>query len=106
MVPARRTASGSLKGIPATESGVFLSRLQASEEFLAEFLAFSGALPISLDETDGMRVTLSSGDVVHLRPSGNAPEFRCYTEATTQQEADALLARALQAIEKRFHLGR
>jgi len=24
-----------------------------------------------------------SDEVIHLRPSGNAPEFRCYNEATT-----------------------
>lgn len=106
MLPARCTASGSLKGVPANESQVFLGSLRADNERLAHFLAFAGALPVSCDETDGLRVTLSSGDVVHLRPSGNAPEFRCYTEATTQRDADALLGRALQAIESRFGVGR
>jgi phosphomannomutase len=24
-----------------------------------------------------------SDEVIHLRPSGNAPEFRCYNEAAT-----------------------
>ena len=37
---------------------------------------------VKLDTTDGVRITLSGGDIVHLRPrpSGNAPELRCYTE--------------------------
>lgn len=102
MLPPRRTASGSVKGIPAARSNAFLARLRDSEADLAAFMAFSGAQPVSCDETDGLRVTLSSGEVAHLRPSGNAPEFRCYAESTTQQKADALLAHALAAIEGRL----
>ncbi len=30
------------------------------------------------DMTDGMRITLRDGCIVHLRASGNAPELRCY----------------------------
>jgi len=44
-------------------------------------------LVYSLDITDGLRVTFESGEVVHLRPSGNAPKFRCYTEAKTEPRA-------------------
>jgi phosphomannomutase len=39
---------------------------------------------------DGIRITFENGDVVHLRPSGNAPEFRFYTEANTPQRAREL----------------
>ncbi|MGO2233635.1 MAG: hypothetical protein ACTH5B_06140 [Marinomonas sp.] len=35
---------------------------------------------VSIDETDGLRMTLNNGDIAHLRPSGNAPELRCYVE--------------------------
>ena len=38
-----------------------------------------------------MRVTFGTGDVVHLRPSGNAPEFRCYAEAGSRDTATALV---------------
>jgi len=44
-----------------------------------------------LNSVDGLRFTLTSGDVVHLRPSGNAPEFRCYAESHTQDKAKALV---------------
>jgi len=33
------------------------------------------------DLTDGLRITFQNGEIIHLRPSGNAPEFRCYNEA-------------------------
>jgi phosphomannomutase len=45
--------------------------------------------------TDGLRVHFSSNDVIHLRPSGNAPQFRVYTTANTQDRADELTRAAL-----------
>ena len=47
----------------------------------------------------GLRFELKSGDVVHYRPSGNAPELRCYTEAATAERADELLAWGMKAAE-------
>jgi phosphomannomutase len=41
-------------------------------------------------------VTLAQGGVIHLRPSGNAPELRCYTEADSPEQAEAMLRKALQ----------
>jgi len=41
-----------------------------------------------IDHTDGIKVILNSGDIIHLRPSGNAPEFRCYTESATLDKAE------------------
>jgi phosphomannomutase len=46
----------------------------------------------SVDRTDGLRVTFSDAAILHLRPSGNAPEFRCYAEAETPARAASLLA--------------
>ena len=54
--------------------------------------------PAALDQTDGLRVTLSNGEIVHFRPSGNAPELRCYAEATTQARAGELVQLGLQRI--------
>ncbi|MEM8657761.1 MAG: hypothetical protein AAGF22_06655 [Pseudomonadota bacterium] len=38
---------------------------------------------------------LTDGDVIHVRPSGNAPELRLYIETKDQASAEALLAQAL-----------
>jgi phosphomannomutase len=35
----------------------------------------------STDETDGLRITLIDDSIIHFRPSGNAPELRCYAES-------------------------
>ena len=37
-----------------------------------------------IDRTDGIRMTFANDEIIHLRPSGNAPEFRCYTEAASE----------------------
>jgi phosphomannomutase len=54
--------------------------------------------PTHLDVTDGLRLSFTGGRVVHLRPSGNAPEFRIYTEADTSAAAQALLQSAMSAL--------
>jgi phosphomannomutase len=43
-------------------------------------------------------VTLSDGRVIHFRPSGNAPEMRCYVEAADKQGAQALLDQGLSLL--------
>ncbi len=45
-----------------------------------------------LDSTDGLRIWFSNGDIAHLRPSGNADEFRIYAVADTQERADEIAA--------------
>ena len=49
--------------------------------------------------TDGVRLTFSNDVIVHFRPSGNAPEFRCYTEADTEEAAIEANENAMKLIE-------
>ena len=89
-LPPRFTAADRIQGIESATSKAFIAELSGDAGARAAFFADSGAIT-ELDETDGLRVTFSSGDVVHLRPSGNAPEFRCYAEAGTRETATALV---------------
>jgi len=52
----------------------------------------------SVDTTDGVRTTFASGEIVHLRPSGNAPELRCYVEADDIERAQHLCQQVLANI--------
>ena len=70
--------------------------LSGGNELLEKQFAGSCGTVESTDNTDGYRILFSGGDIVHFRPSGNAPEFRCYTESDSREKA-ALLAR--QGIE-------
>jgi phosphomannomutase len=51
------------------------------------------------DETDGLRITFTSEEVVHLRPSGNAPELRCYVEADSEKRAEEILHIVFQQLK-------
>lgn len=49
----------------------------------------------SVDTLDGVRITFEAGDVVHVRPSGNAPQLRIYAQADDPSRADDLVAQGL-----------
>lgn len=57
---------------------------------------------VGTDTTDGLRLTLSSGRIIHLRPSGNAPELRFYAEAESAEAAQMLLATGLVSLRNRL----
>lgn len=52
----------------------------------------------SIDYTDGLRVIFNTGRIVHIRPSGNAPELRVYAEAEGERVASDNAASALRMI--------
>jgi phosphomannomutase len=65
---------------------------------LAETLAPTAGALSHIDQTDGLRVTFENGDIVHLRPSGNAPELRCYAESASAQAAKMLCDACLKKV--------
>ncbi|WP_149139823.1 phosphomannomutase [Gemmobacter caeruleus] len=97
--PARFTATDRLENTPPEATGPLLARLTADPAPLLAGLAETEA---ARDLTDGLRLTLASGRVLHLRPSGNAPEFRLYAEAETPAAARALLEAARAAVAARL----
>lgn len=97
--PARFTATDRIEHVPTETSQAFLGHLLADElarSALLETLDLPSAHMI--DTTDGLRMALSDGRILHLRPSGNAPEFRIYAEAASPAAARRLLSRALERI--------
>jgi phosphomannomutase len=86
-LPTRYTASDRLKAFPTTLSQSILATMQTdnySENIEAIQQRFPDlGVPIDINTVDGVRMTFESEDIVHLRPSGNAPELRCYTESDT-----------------------
>jgi phosphomannomutase len=91
-LPARYTYSNRLKEFPTELSRTRLEEFilddeQQALENVTSFLGPDFAKAESLDHTDGVRITLANSEIVHLRPSGNAPELRCYTEADSESRA-------------------
>ena len=79
-LPQRFTASDRIENFPSDESSKILNLLQDKAAVEEMFGSLFGEVD-HLDRTDGLRITFNAGEVLHLRPSGNAPEFRCYNEA-------------------------
>lgn len=98
--PARFTAADRLQETPTEASRALLDRL-ADPAARAAFLGDLGT-EVALDTTDGLRMTLAGGHILHLRPSGNAPEFRVYAEAGSEAAAEALLAAGLARVRDRI----
>lgn len=90
--PACFTAADRLENVPTERSKQLVSEL---DNDAAPFLKPLSAALKSKDKTDGLRMTLTDGRVLHLRPSGNAPELRCYVEDTSKERASETLALAL-----------
>jgi phosphomannomutase len=94
--PPRFTAADRLEGIAPERARALLQGFDADPARLAEFpAAMDEQVGDRIDRTDGLRVTLASGRILHMRPSGNAPEFRLYAEAESAEIAQSLLDRGL-----------
>ncbi|MDP2548514.1 phosphomannomutase [Oceanobacter sp. 4_MG-2023] len=98
-LPERFTASDRIKDVPTTSSKALIANWANNLDAMLESLHLPGEA-ITVDTTDGLRVTLSSGDIVHLRPSGNAPELRCYAEADDYIKAKTLVNQCLERVQR------
>lgn len=98
-LPQRYTASDRLQQVPTQWSKEFLAKAALSPKALLEQLGQGARQIQSLDQTDGLRMQFVDGDIVHLRPSGNAPELRCYAESTGQAAAQELVQVILNAVK-------
>ncbi|MCD7111420.1 phosphomannomutase [Rhizobium sp. DKSPLA3] len=91
-------SSNRLENFSSESSLALMTKLRSGQEALTEFLLPIG-IPVEVSDIDGLRVTLSDGSIIHLRPSGNAPEMRCYVEADTEEKCRALLQRGLELLD-------
>lgn len=94
-LPCRFTVSDRIKNFPKEKSEELLKHVLFVQAKIENVLHNICGKIIKTDGTDGIRLTFSNGDIVHLRPSGNAPELRCYTEANTTEQATKLAKIAL-----------
>ncbi|TLU86022.1 MAG: phosphomannomutase [Chlorobium sp.] len=95
LLPQRYTASDRIKDFPVEKSRSVIAALTESRQAAGRLLAPDCGAIVDVDTTDGFRATFESGDIVHLRPSGNAPELRCYTESDSPGRARRLCEECL-----------
>ncbi|MCP4128313.1 MAG: phosphomannomutase [Gammaproteobacteria bacterium] len=104
LLPARFTASNRLQNFPTESSQELLHRLDPEQSgslsMIEDMFASQFGKVERVNSTDGLRITFESGEIAHLRPSGNAPELRCYNEADTEERAKAMNLVCLKLLEK------
>lgn len=99
-LPNRLTASDRIQNFATERSLSILEKGAENPQLLLEQLGFRNHAVASIDQTDGLRISLNNGDVIHLRPSGNAPELRCYAEASSENAANDYVNQTLRHITK------
>lgn len=102
-LPARFTHSDRIKNFPTELSRARLAALNtcktnADKAAIATEFGEAFGPVATLDDTDGLRITFASGEILHLRPSGNAPELRAYAEADRPERAESMTRIALETI--------
>ncbi len=97
-LPSRYTASDRIKNFPTAKSSARIHELAEARANIEQ--VFGGLCgPVrQTDNTDGLRMTFDNGEIVHLRPSGNAPELRCYNEADSPERAAELNRSCLEIL--------
>lgn len=97
-LPQRFTYSDRIKDFPTAVSQAIVAAGATAPQALLDKLGFTGAVVVYTDTTDGLRLSLEDGRIIHLRPSGNAPELRCYAEAENIDTAIALVQLCLSSV--------
>ncbi len=98
-LPQRYTASDRLKAFPTEKAREHIAALAGSPKAINALFGKLCGQAIQTDNTDGLRIRFDNGEIIHLRPSGNAPELRCYNEANTPERARELNQACLQILE-------
>ncbi|EKP0296570.1 phosphomannomutase [Aeromonas veronii] len=97
-LPARYTYSDRIKDFATIRSQDILAQGISNPQALLRSLGFVDNHVSKIDVTDGLRMILNDGSIIHLRPSGNAPELRCYAEASDLQYAESIVKNVLSRL--------
>ncbi|HBA8062690.1 TPA: phosphomannomutase, partial [Escherichia coli] len=87
-LPQRFTFSDRITDYPSNKSrDLIFYAIKSPSDFINE-IGLRDFCVLSVNQLDGVRITASNGDIIHLRASGNAPELRCYAESDTNEKAE------------------
>jgi phosphomannomutase len=105
-LPARFTASACIKDVLTSVSDKITNSLELDQvkqdEFLFAVYADKAVKINAINKTDGLRLIISNKDIIHIRPSGNAPELRVYTETSTMDKSEGLVELVIETLKKLY----
>ncbi len=100
LLPQRFTHSDRIQNFATEKSVSILEVGKIDSDILLSALGFDDISIQDINDIDGLRLTFTDNTIIHLRPSGNAPELRCYAEADTFEQAKALVEQVLVNVQK------
>ncbi|MFH1465690.1 MAG: hypothetical protein ABIO70_14990 [Pseudomonadota bacterium] len=96
-LPPRHSGAALIDGVAPERCQAMIAQLATGDPGAA-FASVPGLGELTAtDTTDGLRLTFASGEILHLRPSGNAPQLRCYAVSGQRARTSELLERVLTA---------
>ncbi len=97
-LPKRFSASDRIAGFATVRSAALVAAMKKDAALALKILLPQATSIVSTNTVDGVRVEFDGGDIVHVRPSGNAPEFRCIAESSSAVRASELCQQCLQRV--------
>jgi phosphomannomutase len=103
-LPQRVTLSERIQNIPTEQSSKLISSFYSKDgtielkKISQTFIKHFGEIE-SANDTDGLRITFKNQNILHMRPSGNAPEFRFYNESINLESAQLIQKSSAALIE-------
>jgi phosphomannomutase len=101
--PERYVWTETVKNFPTEKGQEIINKISKNKQRakkIAEKLFNFPAKVSKIDFTDGARMFLVNKEIVHIRPSGNAPELRVYLEAANSEKALILSEGILKEITR------
>ncbi|HCG7972818.1 TPA: phosphomannomutase [Vibrio parahaemolyticus] len=98
-LPSRFNHSDRIQNFATEKSLTILAQGKENPEELLALLGVTNVAVSNVDLTDGLRMTLLDSTIIHLRPSGNAPELRCYAESDSFDMARQIVDNVLDRIQ-------
>lgn len=99
-LPQRFTSSDRIQEFPRVNSLKLIEEGLSNPSAMLEKLGLNNLKVVDINTTDGLRITTHDNNIIHLRPSGNAPELRCYVETDNQIDSDELVKQVLTSIRE------
>jgi phosphomannomutase len=93
-VVARDRLGGSPSSLAVPEADGWRERRATLARLFAPAFGFDDIVRINV--LDGVRIHFANGDVAHVRPSGNAPQLRIYSNSDSQARADRIVELGLR----------